>query len=87
VASNVVALPGIGIGPHTPVRAAASASKTEVENQDGHCSKAAKDGPQQAPANNNVRAFKPNSPVALHSLLATQETGAQEATAEPEPNH
>ncbi len=87
VASNVVALPGIGIGPHTPVRAAAGASKTEVENQDGHRGKAAKDGPQQAPANYNVPASKPNSPVALNSLLAAQEAGAQEAPAEPEPNH
>ncbi len=87
VASNVVALPGIGIGPHTPVPAAASATRTEADNQDGHRGNTAKDGPQQAPANNNVPASKPNSPVALNSLLATQEAGAQEAPAELEPNH
>ena len=80
--SNVVALPGIGVTPHTPVREAAStspsASKPEAEKPHGHRNFSSPNSDKQQAANNNAAApTRPNSPVALNSLLSAQEQGAE----------
>jgi hypothetical protein len=79
--SNVVAMPGIGIGPNTPVRASDHAGKSV--GQDAHGGgrdySAKKTAPQQPANNNNAGPTRPTSPVALNSLLAAQEQGAEGA--------
>jgi hypothetical protein len=85
--SNVVALPGIGLGPHTPVRPAANshaAVTTAANDQDGQHQFPSRDkdvhehggdAPKSAPS-------RPQSPVSLNTLLAAQEQGGEAGTTE-----
>ncbi len=74
--SNVVALPGVGIGAHAHVRPAIGAEDRETN---GQRAVAAEEKPLPKAANSNARAVRPNSPVALNSLLAAQEQGGETA--------
>ena len=76
--SNVVALPGIGIAPPTPVRAPTGVTKPEAEDRGGRRGFLAGDTAKQPPADKNGQASRPTSPVDLNSLLAAQKSSAEQ---------
>jgi hypothetical protein len=82
--SNVVALPGIGIGPHTPVRPAAEAAgaiKPAAESRAGnHGSTARGNSADKQGGGHGSAASRPQSPVNLNSLLAAQEQGSAQGS-------
>ena len=85
--SNVVALPGIGLGPHTPVRPAANlhaTNTTAANDQDGQrqFTRPNKDLHEHASSAPKSAPSRPQSPVALNTLLAAQEQGGEEGVTE-----
>lgn len=86
--SNVVALPGIGLGPHVPARPQAQgadrvtpAAESRAEQRRPTVQQNKPDGQAEG---NRPAAPKPQSPVNLNSLLAAQEQGhAQGGDAAP----
>ena len=85
--SNVVALPGIGLGPHTPVRPAANlhaTNTTAANDQDGQrqFTRPNKDLHEHAGSAPKSAPSRPQSPVALNTLLAAQEQGGEEGVTE-----
>ena len=84
--SNVVTLPGIGLGPHVPVRQtpAIDGAKPAANGQRGETRFAAREDKSEQPAESRKSGpSRPRSPVDLNSLLAAQEQGAADATTTP----
>lgn len=83
--SNVVALPGIGSGPHVPARPAAPSSapiKPGAESRaDRQPFAAAEDSSQNQAEGKKSGPARPHSPVNLNSLLAAQEQGGAQENA------
>ncbi|MDA1098238.1 MAG: putative metalloprotease CJM1_0395 family protein [Proteobacteria bacterium] len=82
--SNVVALPGIGLGPHLPMRPptpSADQVKPAAESRADHRhSTSQQKGAGHQAEGSKSTASRPHSPVNLNSLLAAQEQGrAQDA--------
>ncbi len=81
--SNVVALPGIGLGPHIPPRPAAQGAEqvrpaAESRAEHRHAT-ARQNNPDGQAQDNRSTAARPHSPVNLNSLLAAQEQGNAQA--------
>ncbi len=80
--SNVVALPGIGIGPHTPARPVANshAAITNVRDERQPYNPNKRDAHDHGGGVAKGASSRPQSPVALNTLLAAQEQGGEAAT-------
>ncbi len=81
--SNVVALPGIGLGPHVPVRPAphpADQVRPAAESRAQHRGPTDREnGADSQAQGHKSAAARPHSPVNLNSLLAAQEQGGTQA--------
>ncbi len=86
--SNVVALPGIGIGPHTPARPVANshAAITNVQDERQPYNPNKRDAHDHGGEAAKGASSRPQSPVALNTLLAAQEQGGEAAATEDQPS-